>query len=313
MRKLVFAAIAAPVILSGSASFAAELNKGTSTFRSGTVSFDVGLGVVSGEANEYVFDEDGDKASQLIWKYDNNMMLKGGVEWTPLHGLALGARGSINITDNATMDDWDWIYVLADDNCNNYTLCHSHHDGTYLDRKTSADVYLAKTLLERNGYAFAGLVGYKWDYSKWKAFGGISNYGDLPNGLGITYSQTWDTPYLGVQLQHAVGPWSFMGRAIGSWAASGKADDTHHHRDLHFIDEFDSTRMLGATAQVAYQAVVGAIVSFQYDFQKYGRAVGPTNIPVASMGGNFVSGISEPEAGADNTSHSVSLGLSYAF
>jgi plasminogen activator len=315
MRNKIIAAFAAPLLVSGSVAFAGDFSD-KPVLRTNNVSLDLGLGVLTGKANEYVYNEDGRKVSQLSWKYDNDLMLRGGAEWTPLHWLTIGLKGGINVTQDSTMDDWDWIYVRGygrADYCDDGTLCHSHHDDTDLERKATADVYLAGTVLREGTISLAGLAGFKHDYSKWKAYGGISNYGDLPDGLGITYAQTWETPYLGIQFQAALGRWSFLSTGVGSWWASGHAEDIHHLRGLFFKDELGTTNMIGAMARVGYQLANGCVVNFQYDYERFGTAKGLTNIPVASIGGNYVSSITEPEAGADNTAHTVSLGLNYKF
>ncbi len=312
MHKFASAACFAALLGYSGGAMAADLGYGSvkdaPVARSSNFSVDVGLGVVSGEANEYVYNGDGSKLSQLIWKYDNNLVLKGGAEWTPsrIHWLALGVKGSINLNDSSTMDDWDW----GVEDCPG-GICHSHHEDTRLERKTEVDLHASATFVRQGNFTLAGLVGYKWDYSKWQAYGGTANYATLPAGLGITYEQWWETPYIGLQAKAEHGRWSFMGKIIGSWWADGHDEDNHHLRGLLFTEEFGSSDMIGATAQLGYNVQRGLSVTLTYEYQAYDLAKGSTTITDYEEGGTAV--IPGDVAGGDNTTHTIMLGLDYKF
>jgi plasminogen activator len=306
MHRNAVAALLAALLVAGTGASSA-LGEEATPSKAG-ISTELSLGVMRGEANEYVYNPDGSKLSQLIWTYDNVLALNGGIAWTPHQLVTVGARGQISLDNNSTMNDWDWGVVGCP---GPNQICHSNHPDTRLKHAHSLDLYLAGNLIQHEGFALSPLIGYKWDYAIWKAYSGTANYAALPEGLGITYQQWWRAPYVGLALQQELGSWTVSGRVIGSWWVDANDEDNHHLRSLLFTDEFGRSRMIGVNAAVGYRLTDQISVNLKYDFQDWLTTQGPTTI--ADYANNTVSYIGGDAAGASNLSHTVSLGFKIDF
>lgn len=242
------------------------------------IEVEAGLGIMQGEANEFVYRPDGSKLSQLVWAFDNNLVFKGGIAVRPWSWLAVGARFITNVTDGSTMDDYDWYRPDEDDydDCPN-GYCHSHHPDTALQSYLSVDAYVAGTFYRDQWLALTALAGYKRDSQSWQAMDGPSNYTSfVPGRLSISYDQVWEAPYLGVQLNGEWNRWTLQGRVIGSWWASGQDEDNHHLRTLLFTESFGESNMVGANAHVGYRLTENLMLKAEYDLQQWQLAKGPS-------------------------------------
>src|SRR5688572_4423152 len=79
------------------------------------VTIEASIGVMQGEANEFVYRLDGSTISQLVWAFDNIAVFNGGIAVSPLAWLSLGARFRIALSDQSTMDDYDWLFPDEND------------------------------------------------------------------------------------------------------------------------------------------------------------------------------------------------------
>lgn len=242
------------------------------------VEVEVGLGIMQGEANEFVYRRDGSRLSQLVWAFDNNLVFKGGVAVRPWNWLAVGARFVTNVTDGSTMDDYDWYRPSEPDyaDCPN-GYCHSHHPDTTLESYLSVDAYAAATFYRTQSIALTALAGYKRDSQSWQAMDGPSNYTSFtPGRLSISYDQVWEAPYLGAQFNGEWGRWALQGRVIGSWWAQGQDEDDHHLRTLLFTEKFGESNMIGANAHLGYRLTENLLLKAEYDLQQWQLGKGPS-------------------------------------
>jgi plasminogen activator len=272
----------------------------------GGVAFEASLGVMNGEANEYVYNPDGSTLSRLTWTFDSVVVLNAGLALSPLPWLTLGARGRINVAEYSTMDDYD--YGIA--GCPGL-LCHSHHERTDLTHFTSFDAYAAATVLEQRYVSLKLLAGYKRDGQSWQAYGGTANYGVLPPGLVISYEQHWRAPYVGVSVDSRWERWSMGARIVGSWWARGEGLDNHHLRGLLFADTFGRSRMIGANAHVGYLIAANVTLKADYDMQRWDVGKGSTVVTDYVRGPTYT--IPGEAAGGDSESHTVSVGLNVSY
>jgi plasminogen activator len=277
------------------------------------LSVSASIGIMNGEANEYVFDPaaNGRTVSRLIWKFDNDVVLNGGLAFRPWHWLTLGAMGRIKLTDSSTMDDFDYNIAGCPPAAGGGTLCHSHHDNTLLRKADMLDLYAAGTFYRTHGWSFSALLGYRWEDYKWQAYGGTANYGVLPPGLGITYEQWWEAPYIGLQAKGEWGNWSLGGRVIGSWWVDSHDRDNHHLRTILFTDQFGRSDMIGVNIKAGFKIHPNATITVGYDYQDWGLAKGPTTATDYTT--NVTTVFPGNAAGADNHNHTVSIGLKYKF
>lgn len=94
------------------------------------------LGLLNTEANEYVYDSNNRKVSQLDWKTENTPIIKMDVSWDLLSRLTLTARGWSTLSSSTgTMDDYDW---LKPDQTK--WTDWSHHDKTNLNYANEIDL-----------------------------------------------------------------------------------------------------------------------------------------------------------------------------
>ena len=218
--------------------------------------------------------------------------------------LKFGLKGSMNLSDGSTMDDFDFNLLGCPPP--DFT-CHSNHPGTRLRQARMFDVYGSADFYRSGGLTLSALAGYKDTFYQWAAIGGTANYGPLPPGLGISYEQSWSTPYIGLAFSSTFDAWTLSGRVIGSTWAKGDDKDNHHLRSLLFTEKFDSTNMVAADIGVAYRMNRFVSVTADYRFERWGTGKGPTSITDFLGGGTFL--IPGDAAGANAVTHAFSLGL----
>ena len=262
------------------------------------------VGAMGGKAQELVYNPGGSKLSQLDWTFDNVAMFNAATTYQLLPWLKVGLKGSMNLSDGSTMDNYDFNVI----GCPPPDLnCHSNHPGTKLRQARTWDVYGSADFLKRGGLKLSALAGYRETFYKWSAIGGTANYAVLPPGVGITYEQSWSTPYLGLAFASVHDAWTISGRVIGSTWAQGDDKDDHHLRALRFTDSFGSTNMISADVGVAYRMNRYVSVTADYRFEKWGTGKGPTTIIDTTGGGAVV--IPGDAAGANAATHAFSLGV----
>ena len=274
-----------------------------------SLSISIGIGYERGTANEYVYNPDGSKLSQLIWKYDNIPVLKGQLDWNAAPGLRFSASTAINLGQSSTMDDWDW----GDDTCPDY-ICHSHHNDTRLRQQTSFDLSVSKELADFNPIKFSVLAGYRFDYSKWEAWGGWANYDPepFPNTLVIRYEQWWQTPYIGVHLQADHGKWHYQGQLAGSWWVQSHDRDDHRLTTTLFLEQFHPTEMIAVSSEIGYQIEKSISLNLSYEYRRYGTGKGVTKWHDYSLG-EYGGGDGYDDAGANNITQNIGLSVRYHF
>jgi outer membrane protease len=78
------------------------------------VTFTGGIGIVSLEANEFVYAAAGSdtRLSQLIWQ-STAPMLTGGLDVALPEGWTLSAKGQVALSGDSYMEDYDWIAPWA--------------------------------------------------------------------------------------------------------------------------------------------------------------------------------------------------------
>lgn len=263
------------------------------------------VGVMNGKAQELVYNPGGSKLSQLDWTFDNVAMFNAATSYQLLPWLKLGVKGSMNLSDSSGMDDYDFNlpgFCPPPD-----FTCHSNHPNTKLRQARTWDVYGQADFFKRGGLTIGALVGYKDTFYKWSAIGGTANYAVLPPGLGISYEQSWSTPYIGLAFSSTHDAWTLHGRIIGSTWAKGDDRDDHHLRGLRFTDKFGSTDMVSADVGVAYRFNRYVSATVDYRYERWGTGKGPTTIVDTVNGGSLV--IPGDAAGANATTHAVSVGL----
>lgn len=199
-------------------------------------------GYLTGEANELVYDGSFSEnlLSQLIWDIDELYMLGVGFSlqksWVILHGEAWK-----NVADGeGVMDDYDWIMEGPSPGWSHW----SHHDDT---ESTDAQIYdinfeFLVPQMSKDHFLFSLFLGYRYEAYDWDAKGGsytysVDTFRDTsgtfdPTQLGVSYDQSYKTPYVGIGLRGSFNRFELSARFIGSFFVSGEADDIHHLRNF---------------------------------------------------------------------------------
>lgn len=290
--------------------------------------FRIGTAFLQGESGEYVYDADGSgsgipgyKVSELNWKLNNVLMLGVGATYMANDRLCLNADYWVNAGEgDGTMDDYDWLYIGAD-------WSHwSHHDNTTVRKVTRLDLNSEFTFhrIKNEKTRFFGRLGYRQDHFDWQAKGGTAIYSDLsfrdtalvfPNVPGISYQQTFKTPYIGLGL-HSSGraddtKISFDASIHYSQWVKGEDVDIHHLRDLRFEESGSGGHWYELKLGLTFELLHKLSLTTNYAVQRYDEIKASTEITDLTNGDKFYFG--GAAAGLDHGSQLISVNLDYSF
>lgn len=279
-------------------------------------SLEVGVGRLEGTARELVYDStSGRKISELFWDMENTAMFNVKLSLRVLEWLQFRATGAFAISGDANMDDYDWLYGPVD-------WSHwSNHPDTDLKHAHMLDLGAELRVLNHDGAQVFGLGGFKWSRFNWDAKGGTYIYsesafrdtsGSFNSGeLGISYTQDFATPYIGVGAAVRLGRFSSRGSIKASHVVKATGKDTHHLRDLLFEDEFDHGRFIEAEAELAYNVNDRLAIVGSYLYTNFDEVRGTAKI-VDQNTGYVAAGYGPNAAGAELETQMFSLGVRYA-
>jgi omptin len=265
-------------------------------------------GITAIEANELVYNGKR-KVSQLIWQSSAVSTFTGDLK-IDMDRYFLRATASIGLGGDGHMRDYDWLV-------SGKPWSHrSVHPDTRLNHYFTGSLEAGRPVYSRDGTTIALGAGIKYTDVKWAAWGGSYVYsdtgfrkdkGDFPDSeKGISYRQQWPVPFLGVDLMHSEGPWTFAGAFQGGIAVEGTGTDDHWMRDLRFIDNVEATpaMMISTSAEYEVRPATAVFVSGAFDQVFRGRA-DTVMIDKGSGGRRHF----PDDAGADFMSLTLSLGL----
>lgn len=275
------------------------------------------LGFLAGESKEFIYHptNGGKKASEIDWKIDSAIILKGDFSYDILSHLTAGIRGWTTLTSgNATIDDYDWV------NDNQPGWSHwSHHEKTDLNYANEIDLNLIGWMIKAPNYKLGATLGYQKTTFSWSGYGGYFDYDDqqggrdiftLPDSVKIFgYRQSYSMPYIGL-----VGSWRYQDLEFGgifkfSNLVQAKSNDNHYDRDL-------TIRTKGRNS-LHFSAVLNAGYYIMPQTKLYAEATYTRNEEAKS-------GIEWREAGSaeyldgdwsgmDNKFYTFSLGIQHTF
>jgi plasminogen activator len=278
----------------------------------------VQTGYMTGTANEIVYaGSDSDNLlSQLIWEIDELFMVGFGAsvqqKWIAFHADAWFKAAD----GEGTMDDYDWIF--GGPGWSDW----SHHEDTTISEAWIIDLNLEFMIpqLSTDSFVTSAIVGYKYENYEWQARGGSYIYssnpgwrdltGTFPAGaLGITYSQTWDAPYIGFDLRGSIGKFELSGRAIGTTYAKVDTHDTHHFRSLNVVAEGDHGDMYSLGLTGGYHFTDHLALNTSYLYTSYETIRRDSTYTYADGTSTTFSN----NGGADLETDLISISLSYSF
>ena len=170
-------------------------------------SFIISLDKVNGMADEIVYNG-AKKLSHLEWDIKNLKMLSLGFNSQFLDGFGARIKFSNAINNgDGKMVDYDWIGKNYDGNKNHANWTHRSISDVKIQKAQQFDIAGSYNLYKDE---FKFNLGYKNDRFKWRDYGGsfvysdggFRNYvGNFNGERGITYEQTFETPYIGLEYQ----------------------------------------------------------------------------------------------------------------
>ncbi|KTD71223.1 omptin family outer membrane protease [Legionella tucsonensis] len=278
------------------------------------LSLSTSLGILSGKAHEYVYNQETDtKLSQLNWRIKNAAIINGEFNYDFLPSLSINGRGWLTLAKNkAAMDDYDWLNPYQET-----WTDWSHHDNTHLNYANEVDLSLRAWLMQNQDYKLGLATGYQWSSFSWRATGGCYQYnngtdvgcfsGDQP---GIGYQQKFRTPYVGLAGKYFINNFEFNALLKYSAWVSARDHDEHYARNLTFKEYGNNSRYYAAIINSGYHVTHNAKIFVEASYNHYSNGRADTEIIDNDTGEHFYESDS---AGLSNKNYSVALGLQYLF
>jgi len=290
-------------------------------FQVGSLELSLGAGLLNGQAQEKVYDTDegGKKISQLNWDLKQVPTLHLGLAYHPTDLLTLEARGWTKIAKgDGHMKDYDW---LSDDHAE---WSHfSDHPDTRVQKAWQAEFAATLWAIKRDDLALGVLLGYQRNEFGWQARGGSLTYSsdegfrdisaEIPDGVkGITYEQSYETPYVGLVGLYTYRDWTLEGRFKHSQWVKARDYDQHHLRDITFTgNNGNKGRMQSLALGLSYRFNPQFSLKAGVDYQVYAEAKGSVlQKDLASGERDYYGGESGSQASRTVLS---SLALNYRF
>ncbi|MGP3221087.1 omptin family outer membrane protease [Serratia bockelmannii] len=285
------------------------------SFEPDSVTVSTSLGWLGGESKEYVYDSDtGKKMSELDWKINNAVIIKGEISWAPLYWLTLNARGWTTLTSaSGGMDDYDWANAGQ-----THWTDWSNSPNSRLNHANEYDVNARVWLIKRPEYKLGAVVGYQQTRFSWTALGGHYEYdngndvNNFPHGERlIGYQQTFSMPYMGL-----TGGYRYRNIEVNAllkfspWVEA-RDNDEHYARNLTFNEKTQGSRYYAISVDIGYYVTPNAKVFTEFTWSKYAQGKGGTQIIVRTNGNTqYIGG---DAAGMENQTSSLTAGLQYRF
>jgi plasminogen activator len=321
---------AAAVMLSledsaGAASDPFMQNKGAKIISSETdsgLAFNMGIGAgyMSGEATEIVYwpQNNNHKASELTWDIDELFLFGFNAELDIHRWIKVKLDTWFKAADGeGTMDDYDWQIVGAD------WTDWSHHEDTDVTEAYLFDVSGEFTFYRSESTAFHAIIGYKADNFGWESRGGYYTYtgnsfrdtqGSFADGqLGISYEQTYSSPYIGIGTELTFTKFRTQARFIYAPYVYGEATDHHYLRNLETretFDEYGEGDMVALDLSGSYSFSEDWSLHLGLKYQAYSSMTGDAKWIDRTAGTVYYSA---DGAGMDQTSTMFTTALKYAF
>ncbi len=298
----------------------------------GNAELRLGVGILSGVSDELVYDADGSgsgrigyKISELNWQLNQVPMAGIGVTFSAGESLLINGDYWANVVDgNGTMDDYDWIYIGLD-------WSHwSHHPDTTVRKAELIDINGEYVFVResRRGEksSWSGVLGYRRDFFDWQAKGGYGIYSTIPTDYrdqylifpdvpGISYQQTFTTPYIGLRYRsnnrsRKSRTETRFGMYYSAWA-HGEDVDIHHLRDLRFEEQGAGGQWYKFELEMDFEVSRSTMFTVGYSSQTY------SEIKSSSTATDLTTDISTfypgDSAGLSHKSELIKLGMNYRF
>ncbi|MEH0873797.1 omptin family outer membrane protease [Pectobacterium cacticida] len=275
------------------------------------------FGFLAGESKEFLYHppSGGQKASELDWKIDNALIIKGELSYDFSPRFSVGIRGwSTLAPGNGTMDDYDWTYA------NRPEWSHwSHHERTDLNYGNEIDLNVIGWMIKTPDYKVGLTVGYQKTAFSWSAFGGEFDYDDrhggrekftLPDSIKIIgYQQRYSMPYIGF-----IGSWrkqdiEFGGMVKFSNLVRAKNKDNHYDRDITLRAKGRNSLHFSATLNAGYYILPQTKLYAEAVYARYEEA----KSAMTWQERDYTEYYDGDWNGMDNRHYTLSLGIQHIF
>lgn len=271
------------------------------------------LGLLNAESNEYVYNWDSRKLSQLDWKAENTPIVKIDISWDLLSRLTFTARGWSTLSSSkGTMDDYDWLQA------NQTKWTHwSHHEKTNLNYANEIDLNAKFWFLKQDNYRIGLMSGYQRNNNSWTAYGGSYNYNNGNNIFTasdavtiIGYKQNFNMTYLGLAGSYHYQKFEFNTLLKYSRWVNANAHDEHHLRKLSFKDSSKNSRYYALVVDAGYYIIPSTKLFVEAAWNQYTEGKGVTqslNHNTGASQNNF------DGSGIAQKNQTLAIGLLYKF
>ena len=281
-------------------------------------SFIISLDKVNGMADEIVYNG-AKKLSHLEWDIKNLKMLSLGFnsQFSDGFGARIKFSNAINNGDGK-MVDYDWIGKNYDGNKNHANWTHRSISDVKIQKAQQFDIAGSYNLYKDE---FKFNLGYKNDRFKWRDYGGsfvysdggFRNYvGNFNGERGITYEQTFETPYIGLEYQKELFDKEIYGNIFGNYSNLVYAHDTdiHHLTNYKFDEYFKNGEYYNWGANIFSKVKENLYLGVGYEYVYYPENRGYTIMQDLATGESYKY---ENSAGIINKFSKISLNLKYNF
>ena len=282
-------------------------------------SFIISLDKVNGMADEIVYNG-AKKLSHLEWDIKNLKMLSLGFNSQFLDGFGARIKFSNAINNgDGKMVDYDWIGKNYDGNKNHANWTDRSISDVKIQKAQQFDIAGSYNLYKDE---FKFNLGYKNDRFKWRDYGGsfvysgnggFRNYvGNFNGERGITYEQTFETPYIGLEYQKELFDKEIYGNIFGNYSNLVYAHDTdiHHLTNYKFDEYFKNGEYYNWGANIFSKVKENLYLGVGYEYVYYPENRGYTIMQDLATGESYKY---ENSAGIINKFSKISLNLKYNF
>ncbi|EHK55651.1 outer membrane protease [Mesorhizobium alhagi CCNWXJ12-2] len=279
-----------------------------------------GVGYTWLKGNELVYDEAGNRISELIWETDAPVLTTG-LKAEVWNNWTISANAVFGFSGNSHMEDYDWLAPYSPSFASGDWSHQSIHTDTDLDRYINLDIAAGRDFVINDATTINLHGGFKYTNVKWSAYGGSFTYSEngfrdttvnFPEGERvISYEQRYPGVFLGAEATTKFGNWTLSGVLRGGLTVDASDVDHHWMRDLRFEEDFGTIPFISVGAKADYRMTERASLFLAGNFDKYFREKGDTtmyDIPTGAQGPTFEDG-----AGMDFYAFTISAGFKVAF
>lgn len=294
------------------------------TDEQGSVTLSGGIGIISIEANEYVYLAAGSdtRTSQLIWQ-STAPMLTAGLDVALPEGWTFAVNMQVAMGGDSYMEDYDWIAPFATGTGDDDWSDRSQHDDTDLDWYINGSILVGHDLVVSDNLTVNINGGFKYTDVQWAAYGGSYVYSDVAlrddvgefadGEPGITYRQSFPALVAGLDAEWVEGGWTLGASAQAGFTFYGTGDDHHWMRvpPLNFIDSLESAPLVSVGASMGYEVAEGVNLFVAGTAEQIFTARGDTNTYNNNTG--VLVGTDLDGAGGDLFAASITAGVQGTF